>query len=109
MNRSVTWGVVVSWLLAAAFVRTAVPPVPPPTSVVIEDAAVFDPGVGTMLTEWTIVIRGDRIVAVTPADASATIDVPPDANANRRSRAVRGAGSIDRATFTSFTCSTSPT
>lgn len=50
---------------------------PPVSSVVIEGVAVFDPETGKMLDDRTIVIRGERIVAVAPADEK--LEIPPDA------------------------------
>ncbi|MDR3618478.1 MAG: amidohydrolase family protein [Paludisphaera borealis] len=48
-----------------------------PSGVVIEGCSVFDPESGTMLEGRTIVVRGERIVAV--ASAGEKLEVPPDA------------------------------
>ena len=50
---------------------------PPASSVVIEGVAVFDPETGKMLDGQTIVVRGERIVAVTSAGEE--LELPPDA------------------------------
>src|SRR5262249_36607415 len=47
------------------------------SSSLIEGCAVFDPASGKMLPERTIVIRGDRIAAVTGPDAP--VDIPTGA------------------------------
>jgi len=47
------------------------------TTLCIERCAVFDPESGAMLPEQTIVVRGERIVAVTPADQ--VTELPADA------------------------------
>jgi imidazolonepropionase-like amidohydrolase len=49
----------------------------PPSSVVIEGVAVFEPDSGKMLDGRTIVVRGERIVAVTSADAK--LELPLEA------------------------------
>lgn len=49
----------------------------PPSSVVIEGVAVFDSESGKLLDDRTIVVRGERIVAV--ASAGEKLDLPSDA------------------------------
>ena len=49
----------------------------PASSVVIEGVAVFEPETGKMLDGRTIVVHGERIVAVT--SASEKLELPPDA------------------------------
>jgi imidazolonepropionase-like amidohydrolase len=81
MTRSITCGVVLSYLLATAASVRAEPSAPAQAaSVVIERTAVFDPGSGKMLPDRTIVIRGERIIAVTPTDApAAAAEIPAGA------------------------------
>jgi imidazolonepropionase-like amidohydrolase len=76
MNRCLKYSVVLSWLFAAAAIVRAAEG-RPPTSLVIEHVALFDPVAGKMLPDRTIVIRGDRIVTVGAADAA--VEIPAGA------------------------------
>ncbi len=66
---------------------------PPPQGVAIRAGRLFDPRAGTNLTNQIIVVRGDRIVDVGPADK---IRIPPGARIIDLSRATVLPGLIDR-------------
>ena len=66
---------------------------PPPEGVAIRAGRLFDPKTGTNLTNQVIVIQGDRITDVGPADR---VKIPAGANVIDLSRATVLPGLIDR-------------
>src|SRR5579871_1035046 len=66
---------------------------PPPQGVAIRAGRLFDSKSGTMLKDQVILVKGDRIAAVGPADR---IQIPPGAAVFDLSRATVLPGLIDR-------------